>query len=160
MKKEFSTKWKASSKPRKKRKYAAKAPLHLKRKLSTANLSKDLRKKVDKRNVVIRKGDKVKVMRGKYKGNAGKVTLVDIKKSKVYIENVQTTKMDGSKVEVPLRPSNLQITELYEEDTRRFGKKTETPKKVEQKEKGKEKENKKEVNEEIKNKTKKKENKK
>jgi large subunit ribosomal protein L24 len=135
MKKKFSKKWAGSKQPRKKRKYAANAPIHIKRKLLSVNLSKDLREKHGKRNIVIRKGDKVKVLRGKNKGKTGKITRVEIKRTKVYIENIQKTKIEGSKVEIPFRPSNLQIIELYEEDNKRLKKKTETPKKSEKKEK-------------------------
>ena len=45
MKQKFSTKWNSSRQPRKQRKYLANAPLHLKRVLLSANLSKDLRKR-------------------------------------------------------------------------------------------------------------------
>lgn len=114
MKKKFSTAWKASSQPRKQRKYVANAPLHLKKKLVSVNLAKPLRTKEGKRNVQIKKGDKVKIMRGKYKGKQGKVLEVSLKYSKIYIENIQVTKMDNSKANVPLRPSNLQIIELTE----------------------------------------------
>lgn len=131
MKKEFSSKWIGSSQPRKQRKYVAKAPLHIKRKLLSVNLSKDLRKKYGIRNVVLRKDDKVKIMRGKYKGKEGKITEILIKQLKVYIENIQTKKQDGSKVNVPLKASNLQIIELNTEDKKRFKQKTVTPKKVE-----------------------------
>ena len=123
MKKEFSTAWTGSSQPRKQRKYIAKAPLHRKRKLLSVNLSKDLRTKQDTRNVVLVKGDKVKIMRGKYKGKEGKITEILIKQLKVYIENIQTKKQDGSKVNVPLKASNLQIIELNNEDKKRFKKK-------------------------------------
>ena len=131
MKKEFSTKWTGSSQPRKQRKFLAKAPIHIKRKLLSVNLSKDLTAKQGTRNVVLRKGDKVKIMRGKYKGKEGKVTEILIKQLKVYIENIQTKKQDGSMVNVPLKASNLQIIELNNEDKKRFKKKTETPKKEE-----------------------------
>jgi large subunit ribosomal protein L24 len=131
MKKEFSTTWTGSSQPRKQRKYIANAPLHRKRKLLSVNLSKDLRAKHNTRNVVIRKDDKVKIMRGKYAGKEGKVLEVLIKQLKVYIENIQTKKQDGSKVNVPLKTSNLQIIELNTEDKKRFGKIIETPKKAE-----------------------------
>jgi large subunit ribosomal protein L24 len=142
--KEFSKKWKASKNPSKKRKFLAKAPIHIKRKLLSVNLSKDLRKKYETRNVVVRKGDKVKVSRGKYKGTSGKVIKVQTKKLKVYIEGIQTTKLDGSKVDVPMRPSNLQIIELHLEDKKRMKKgKIETTKNTNSKEDIKEKENKK-----------------
>ncbi len=62
MKKKFSDKWKASKLPRKQRKYLANAPLHIKRKFLSANLSKELRKKHGKRSIPIRKGDTVRIM--------------------------------------------------------------------------------------------------
>jgi large subunit ribosomal protein L24 len=122
MKRKFSKSWKSSKQPRKQRKYAANAPLHLKRKLLSVNLSKDLRKKHGKRNVPLRKGDVVKVMRGKFKGKQGKVTEVKTKMEKIFIEKIQVKKKDGSSVNVPLKASNLQIIELYMEDRKRMKK--------------------------------------
>ena len=111
MKKKFSTAWKSSKQPRKQRKYVANAPLHLRKKFLSVNLSKALRAKEGRRNVVLRKGDTVKVMRGKFKKKQGKVTKIRLVKGKIYIEKIQTKKMDGSSVDVPLRASNLQIVE-------------------------------------------------
>ena len=119
MKRKFSTAWKASKQPRKQRKYLAKAPLCIRKKFVSVNLTKELRKKFRKRNVPIRKGDRVKVTRGKFKGKSGKITKVDLKNSKVTIEGIQVKKQDGSKVNVKLQPSNLQITELNLEDKKR-----------------------------------------
>ena len=120
MKKYFSTSWKGSKQPRKQRKYSANAPLHIKRKLMSVNLTKELRKKYGKRNIPVRKGDVVKVKRGKFKGIQGKVLEVKAKKQKVTIEGIQVKKMDGSKASVNLRPSNLQIIELNLEDKKRL----------------------------------------
>lgn len=120
--KTFSKKWKSSKNPSKKRKYATKAPLHLKRKLLSSNLSKELRKKHEKRNIELRKGDKVKIMRGKYKGKQGKITEIKIKQLKIYIDEIQIKKLDGSKVNVPIKASNLQIIELNLEDKKRIKK--------------------------------------
>ena len=78
------------------------------------NLSKELREKQKRRNIQIRKGDKVKIMRGKFRGEVGKVLEVNIKTSKVVIEGMQAKKRDGSKVNLKLQPSNLQIIELSE----------------------------------------------
>jgi large subunit ribosomal protein L24 len=128
MKQKFSTSWKASKQPRKQRKYLANAPLHLKAKLVSVNLSKPLRKTVGKRNIQIRKDDKVKVMRGKFKGQQGKVLSVSLKYSKIYIEGIQTTKMDNSKANVPLKPSNLQIIEMT--DRKKKSKKTEVKEEI------------------------------
>jgi len=119
MKKEFSTAWKKSKQPRKQRKYLAKAPLHLRKKFVSVNLSKELRKKFGKRNVSVRKGDRVKIIRGKFKGKSGKITGVYLKNSRVTIEGIQIKKQDGSKVNVKLQPSNLQIIELNLEDKKR-----------------------------------------
>lgn len=114
MKQKFSTKWKASSQPRKQRKYRANAPLHLKKKFVSVNLAKPLRAKLGKRNVVVKKDDKVKIMRGKYKGKQGKILEVKLKMGKVIVEGIQVTKADGSKANVKLQPSNLQIIEMAE----------------------------------------------
>jgi len=136
MKQKFSTSWKASKKPSKQRKYSANAPLHIKKKFVSVNLSKELRKKYEKRNIPVRKGDNVKIMRGKFKGKEGKVLKVELKKSKVTIESIQIKKQDGSKVNVKMQPSNLQIIELNLEDRKRnkaLNKKTEDKNKPKEK---------------------------
>jgi len=140
MKKKFSTKWVGSKLPRKQRKYRANALLHLRKKFVSVNLSKELRKKYEKRNVPIKLGDTVKILRGKFKGKSGKITHVLLKVSKVTIEGIQTTKQDGSKVNVKLQPSNLQITALNTEGGKRFKKEEkEKPKKEKSDDKSKEK---------------------
>ncbi|MDO8623011.1 MAG: 50S ribosomal protein L24 [archaeon] len=134
MKKKFSTHWKASKQPRKKRKYLANAPLHLRKKFVSANLSKELRKKHGKRNIPLRKGDNVKIMRGKFKKKQGKILEINLKKSKVIVEGIQVKKQDGSKTNIRLEPSNLQIIELNLEDKERMkivNRKTEEKKKDE-----------------------------
>ena len=134
MKKEFSTHWKASKQPRKQRKYSANAPLHIKKKLLSVNLSKELRKKYGKRNVPIRKGDNVKIMKGKFKKKQGKIIEVNVKNSKVIIEGVQVKKQDGSKANVKMHPSNLQIIDLNIEDKKRIKEISKEKKKKEDKE--------------------------
>ena len=119
MRKKFSTAWKASKQPRKQRKYLVNAPIHLKKKMISSNLSKELRKKHGVRSFTLRKGDIVKVMRGKFKGKKGKVTMVKLKTQRIEMEGVQVKKMDGSKVNVKLMPSNVQIVELSLADRKR-----------------------------------------
>lgn len=126
MKQKFNKKWKGSKKPRKQKKYAANAPLHIKRKFVSANLSKDLRKKYNKRNIPLRKGDQVAVMRGEFKGKKGKVTKVTIKTSKIIVDGIQKKKKDGSKIDIKMEPSNLQIIELNLEDKKRIKNKEKT----------------------------------
>ncbi len=129
MKAKFRRTWNASAQPRKQRKYLANAPLHIKRKFLNVQLSKELRKKYGKRNIGLRKNDTVKIMVGKFKKQSGKVLSVNTKFGKITIEGIQKKKMDGSKVAVPIRASNLMITNLELNDKKRItklsGKKTE-----------------------------------
>jgi len=122
MKKKFSKSWKSSKQKRKQRKYRANAPLHIRKKMVSGNLSKELRKKYSRKSFSLRKGDKVKVMRGAFKGKTGKILRVDLKKLKVTIEGLQRTKKDGSKVNIWFDPSNLQIIELNLDDKKRLKK--------------------------------------
>jgi len=119
MKKTFSKNWRASKQPRKQRKYLAKAPLSARKKLISSNFSKELRSKYGKRNFPLRKGDTVKIMRGKLKGRTGKITEISLKKLKVVMEGIQVKKQDGSKANIKMQPSNLQIIELNLEDRKR-----------------------------------------
>ena len=114
--KRFSIFWKGSKKPKKQRKYRYNAPLHIKRKMISVALSKGLKKQYHKRNLPLRKEDKVKILRGDYKGKEGKVKEIDLKKLKVRINGVERTKRDGTKVYPLVDPSNLMIVELYLED--------------------------------------------
>jgi len=120
MKQKFSTSWKSSKQPRKQRKYRANAPIHILRKFLSANLSTELRKKHSKRNFPIKKGDTIKIMRGTFKGKTGKISIVNIKRQRTAVENIQRQKKDGTKVNVWFNPSNLQITELNLEDKKRL----------------------------------------
>lgn len=119
MEKDFSTHWKGSKSVRKQRKYRHNAPLHIKRKFLAANLSKDLKKRHSKRSLIVRKGDKVKVERGKFKDKIAKVNKVSISDQLVYLDGIDLTKKDGSRAEVGLHPSNLTILELAIEDKER-----------------------------------------
>lgn len=90
-----------------------------KKNFMTATLSKDLRKKYSRRTLTVRKGDKVKVMRGQFRKTTGKITEVDTQRQKVYIEGVELIKKDGSKAMYPVHPSNIMITEPNMEDRKR-----------------------------------------
>lgn len=133
MKKEFSRSWISSKQPRKQRKYSANAPLHIKKRKLSTNLSKELRAKENKRSIVIRKEDKVKILRGRYRGKTGKVIEVFSKIGKVVVEGIQVKKQDGSKASVKLQPSNMQIIELTSRQKKETTKKSEKPVKEEKK---------------------------
>lgn len=108
-----------SSKPRKQRKFLFTAPLHLRRRFMSSHLSKELRGKYKRRSLPVRKGDEVEIMRGSFKDKKGKITRVDIKKYKVYVEGATRRRTTGVDVQVPIHPSNLKIINLNLEDKRR-----------------------------------------
>lgn len=116
--KEWSKFWKSSSKPRKQRKYRYNAPLHIKGKFLSSHLSKELRKKIGKRSIRIRKGDKIIILRGQFKKKKSTVEMVDLKNSKVFVSGVEIKKKDGTKAFYPIDPSNVMITELMEDKKR------------------------------------------
>ena len=116
---EFKTSWKASKQPKKQRKYRSNAPPHIKRKFISSHLSKELRQKHNKRSIPLRKGDKVKILRGNFKGKNGVVERISSKRDKVYINGIEVIKKDGTKQLTPLRPSNLLITQLNMDDKKR-----------------------------------------
>jgi len=120
MKKKFSIHWKTSRQPRKQRKYLANAPLHLRRKLISSNMSEELRKKYGRRSFTLRKGDEVLIMRGEFKGKKGKIAALNIRKLKVTIEGMQKPKKDGTKTNVIFDPSKLQIQTLNLDDKKRM----------------------------------------
>lgn len=119
MKSEWKSSWKSSSQPRKQRKYRANAPLHVKRNFMSSNLSKELRKNNPKRSILIKKGDKVKILRGQFKGKVCKVEKVLTKHERLYLEGIQVVKKDGNKVFYPIHPSKVQIIELNLNDKAR-----------------------------------------
>jgi large subunit ribosomal protein L24 len=118
MKQEWVKSWNASKQPRKQRKYRYNAPLHQLNKFLHVHLSKELRKKYGRRNLSIRTGDKVRIFVGTAKGKEGKVSSVDTKRCRIFIEGLERIKADGSKVFLPFEPSNLMITNLGKEDKR------------------------------------------
>ena len=88
MRNKFSTAWKASKQPRKQRKYLANAPLHLKKKFVSANLSKELRKKHEKRSLPLRKGDTVKAIVHRVDMNNGNPKIILSRTSPVFLERL------------------------------------------------------------------------
>jgi len=120
MKKKFSTSWKGSKQPRKQRKYRYNAPIHLRGRFLNAPLSEELVKKHTVKRIRIRVGDKVKIMRGKFKGKEGKIELVNIKKSTVYVIGTESTKKDGSKGRLPIHASKVMIIDMNVDDKTRL----------------------------------------
>merc|ERR1719231_979288 len=82
------------------------------RKMMSANLSKELQAKYNIRSMAIRKDDEVTVVRGAFKNREGKVTAVFRKKWVVHVERVTREKANGSTMQVGVQTSNLVITKL------------------------------------------------
>merc|ERR1712098_25186 len=104
---------------RKSRKAHFSAPSSVKRKIMSANLNKDSRKKYNVKSMPIRKDDEVVVVRGQYRGREGKVIQVYRKKYVIHIERVTREKGNGSTVNVGIHPSNVMITKLKLDKDRR-----------------------------------------
>jgi len=119
MKSKFSKSWKRSVQPRKQVKFRANAPHHIKRKLLSSTLDKPLRKTYGRRSIEVRKGDEVKIMRGKFKDKTGKIGKIDLKNTRIQVEGVQ--RMKGSeKLETWFSPSKVKIITLEDSDNKRL----------------------------------------
>ena len=109
MKIRWSKTWGRSVQPRKQRKFIFNAPNHIKRKLLASPLSKVLRKEHKKRSLVLRKGDTVKILRGQFKGTMGKITEINMKKTRIFVDGAHQIKANGQIAPYPIHPSNLVI---------------------------------------------------
>lgn len=118
----WSNNWNSSTNPSKQRKYRDNAPLHVKDKLVSANLDKELREELGTRNLKVRTGDRVQVMRGDEKGAEGIVNNIDRENTRIYVDGIEVERQDGSKSQKPLRPSNVQLVALNVEDIGRIEK--------------------------------------
>merc|ERR1711936_575103 len=102
-----------SSSRRKNRKRHFEAPSHIRRKLMSSPLNKELKEKYGVKSMPIRKDDEVQVVRGQYKGQqVGKVVQCYRKKFVVYIERIQREKASGASVYVGIHPSKVCIVKL------------------------------------------------
>jgi large subunit ribosomal protein L24 len=109
----------SSIKPSKQRKALYQASLHKKHRLLSAHLSKELRLQMKKRSLTVRKGDEVKVMRGKFTGTVGKVTDVDVVNTKIFVEGVKRKRVSGEETQVSIHPSKIMITNPVMDDPKR-----------------------------------------
>ena len=109
-----------TKRPSKQKKRFFGAKMHQLQKHMHSTLSKELRKSLKTRALGVRKEDKVKVMRGKFRGKNGKVSSVNREKRQVFIDGIMRKKADGKEIFVPIHPSNLMITELAVGDKKRI----------------------------------------
>ena len=126
-----------SKKAGKQRTSQREAPLHVKRKRMRARLISDDPDLRQVRSVTVRVGDEVEVTRGDFshpnsikadsrgkrlgqpRGRAGvkaKVASIDTKNGFIFIDGLTQSTADGKEEAVPVNPSNVVVTKLYEGD--------------------------------------------
>ena len=84
-----------------------------------STLSKELRAKYKRRSLFVRKGDKVRIMRGEFKGITGEILSVNLKDYTIYVDSIKSKKANGTEVPRPIAPSNVMLTEIVTEDKER-----------------------------------------
>jgi large subunit ribosomal protein L24 len=122
------------TKPTKQRRMLYQAPDHIRYKLFAAPLSPELKTSHKVKTVPVRSGDTVRILRGDHKGFEGKITRVDRRKYRVYVEGLTRETVDGTSIFVPVHPSKIMITNLNLDDKFRkeiLERKKEARKKVE-----------------------------
>jgi len=105
--------------PRKQRKRLFNAPAHIRHKLMSAPLSRELVASRGAKTLPVRKGDTVRIQRGDNKGFEGKVSRVDLKAFRIYMEGLTREKVDGTNIFLPVHPSKVEIRNLNLDDKRR-----------------------------------------
>jgi large subunit ribosomal protein L24 len=105
-----------TTKPSKQRKRLYQAAAHRVRRLLSAPLSKELRTAQGRHSYPVRKGDTVKIVRGDFAGIEGKVTTVDTKRQRLFVEGVSREKVAGTSTNVSVHSSKVTITKLNLDD--------------------------------------------
>ena len=108
-----------ASKRRSQRKLQLSAPSSIKRRLMSCHLNKSLRDQYKIRALPIKRGDEVKILKGKFKGKSGKVVQVYRRRSVIYVDKITREKQNGQSVFCPLKPSYCVIEKLLENKDRK-----------------------------------------
>ena len=116
MEKTRMRKIKTVTKPSKQRKNYFNAPDHIRYKNFSAPLSSELKASHGIRSFPLKVGDTVKVSRGDNKGFEGKISQVNRKKYKVFLEGLTRETVDGTTFSSPLHPSKVVITKISLDD--------------------------------------------
>jgi len=116
----WSKSWRRSKQPRKQKKYLLNAPIHIRRKIMSVMLNKEIRELIKVRNIPIRVGDYVKILRGRFRGVEGLVIKVDAKRYRIFVENAKYTTKTGKEVYYPIHYSKVMILKLNLSDKKRI----------------------------------------
>jgi large subunit ribosomal protein L24 len=104
------------TKPSKQRKMLFQAPAHLRRKFLAAPLSSELKASRGVKTLPVRSGDTVRIVRGDHKGFEGKISSVNRKQYRIYVEGLTREKVDGTTIFVAIHPSKVVLTNLNLDD--------------------------------------------
>ena len=102
--------------PGKQRKKLFNAPAHIRHKLMAAPLSRELSASRGAKTLPVRRGDTILIKRGDNKGFEGKVSRVDLKAFRIYVEGLTREKVDGTNIFLPVHPSKVEIRNLNLDD--------------------------------------------
>ncbi len=105
-----------TTKPTKQRKRIYQAPITERYRRFSAPLSSKLKESQGTSSVQLRKGDTVMIMRGDRKGSEGKITQIDRKNYRIFVDGANREKVDGTTIPVPIHPSKVMITRLNLDD--------------------------------------------
>lgn len=86
--------------------------LHILSRMVSSPLSDELRAKNKIRCIRVKKGDRVKIMRGDYKDIEGKVNKVNLKTGYVTVEGLTREKVKGENIPVKVHSSKVQVISL------------------------------------------------
>src|SRR5665647_137008 len=102
--------------PGKQRKRLFNAPAHIRHKIMSAPLSRELTASRGAKTLPVRRGDTILIKRGDNKGFEGKVSRVDLKAFRIYVEGLTREKVDGTNIFLPIHPSKVEIRNLNLDD--------------------------------------------
>uniref|UniRef100_A0A7S1KTR3 KOW domain-containing protein n=1 Tax=Percolomonas cosmopolitus TaxID=63605 RepID=A0A7S1KTR3_9EUKA len=103
----------SSLKAQKRRKVIYNAPSHVRGKIMSATLSKELREQNGGvRSLPIHTGDEVEITRGQFKGRKGTVKAVYRLRYQVLVDRIERETARGKTVNIPFKASTLRITKL------------------------------------------------
>ena len=105
-----------TTKPGKQRKRLYQASITERHRRFSAPLSSKLKESHNTNSLPLRNGDTVMIMRGDRKGTEGKITQVDRKNYRIFVDGATREKVDGTKTPVPIHPSKVMITRLNLDD--------------------------------------------
>jgi len=105
-----------STKPSKQRAALYNTHANRRRRILSASLSTELKTSQGRNSYPVRKGDTVKILRGDFAGIEGKITKIDTKRQRLFVEGVSREKVAGTSSNVSVHSSKVMITKLNLDD--------------------------------------------